>query len=72
MVHKKEEAVPLRRVCINLREGDYEWLQAFFDKSPSEAIRSIIIKFRKKVEDKAAHKMPTIHNLELDYEDIDV
>ena len=40
-MQKKEEAIPLRRVCINLRKGDYEWLQSTHDQSPSETIRKI-------------------------------
>lgn len=70
MVQKKEEAIPLRRVCVNLREGDYEWLKETHDKSPSETIRKIVIKLRKTVEAKAAQNMPSIHDLELDMEDI--
>ena len=69
-MQKKEEAIPLRRVCINLREGDYEWLQNNHDKSPSETIRKLVIKFRRTVEEKAAKHMPSIHSMELDLEDV--
>jgi hypothetical protein len=70
MVQKKEDAVPLRRVCINLREGDYEWLRQSHDKSPSEIIRLIIIGFRKKVEARAEKTMPSIDEVNLKMEDI--
>jgi hypothetical protein len=69
-MQKKTETVPLRRVCINLRDGDYEWLQRTHDKSPSETIRKIVIGFRKKVEAKAEQRMPSIHDIELDMEDV--
>jgi hypothetical protein len=69
-MQKKEEAIPLRRVCINLRKGDYEWLQSTHDQSPSETIRKIIIGFRRKVEAKAAQRMPSIHDIDLDMEDV--
>ena len=69
-MQKKEEAIPLRRVCINLREGDYEWLKRSHDKSPSETIRKLVVKFRRTVEEKASKNMPSIHDMELDVEDV--
>ena len=68
---KKAETIPLRRVCVNLRDGDYEWLQQFPSESPSERIRNLVIGFRKRIEDQVREKVPA-NNLKIDYEDIDV
>jgi hypothetical protein len=69
-VQKKEDAIPLRRVCVNLREGDFEWLKRSRSESPSETIREIVSRFRKTVEEKVSRKMPSIHDIELDIEDV--
>ena len=70
-MQKKEEAIPLRRVCANLREGDFEWLKDNSGKlTPSGAIRELVSKHRRNVEAKAEQRLKGTYDLDLNLEDV--
>lgn len=69
---RTKEGYKLRRACVNLREGDWEWLQGMFGGSigAGRAVRELVIKCRKHAEAKAEQRLETTHNLDLNFEDI--
>jgi hypothetical protein len=68
---KKEETEPIERRCINLYEGDWEWLRKAHSRlGPTIAIRELVRRHRKKTEAKAAASMPSASDLEVNMEDI--
>lgn len=69
MIRTKED-YRLRRACVNLREGDWEWLQGMYGGTvgAGRAVRELVIKCRKSVEAKAEQR--SLHDPKLNLEDI--
>jgi hypothetical protein len=55
----KKSPHPLKRVCINLREGDWEWLQENHEQlGAGKVVRELVINYiessKRRIEEKAA------------------
>jgi hypothetical protein len=64
----KKEEYPLERVCVNLREGDWEWLKQMHGRiAAGKVVRELVMKHRRKTEAIAEQKNPSTHlNLNLE------
>lgn len=54
----KKSPHPLKRVCINLREGDWEWLMLNHQLGAGKVVRELVINYieqeQRKIERQAA------------------
>ena len=70
MTVRKEE-YPLEKITLKLREGDFKWLQDMFPQiGAAKAVRTLIITYRKGVEDKAQKRQPSPSELKLNLEEV--
>ena len=66
----KKEVIPIEKVCINLREGDWEWLKTHGNRKAGVTVRRLVAKYRNAVEKIVEKNAPSIHSLEIELEDI--
>jgi len=71
MAVRKEE-YPLEKVILNLRKGDFKWLQYMHPKEgAAKQIRKIVIRYRERVEKKIEERQAASKDeLELNLEEI--
>jgi hypothetical protein len=61
----RKESYPLEKVILNLRKGDFKWLQYMYPKEgAAKQIRKIVIAHRERVEKKLAQRAEIKLNIE--------
>lgn len=69
---KSQTSENFDRRCVNLWIGDWEWLQTVHSGNlgAGVVVRELVRKYRKRVEEKANARMPSIAELEIKPEDV--